>query len=60
MRSEAQRQADARYKARRTNKIVGFNKDTEADLLEAANSMPDFSRWVKNHLRLLLDSRREA
>ena len=43
----------ARYEAKRIAKAVSFNRDIEADLLAAANALPDFSGWVKQQLRQL-------
>lgn len=40
-----------KYESKRQVKRVSFNTDTEPDLLSAANSIPDFSKWVKEKLR---------
>lgn len=34
-----------------SRKVVLFNAKTEADLLKLANSLPNFSGWVKEQLR---------
>lgn len=40
-----------RYESKRATKKVSFNVETEADLLAAADALPDFSGWVKQQLR---------
>ena len=48
----ALRQAQAKYRAsKRAVKTVTFNRETEADLWAQAQSIPDFTGWVKGHLR---------
>lgn len=46
----------ARYEAKRVIKNVSFNSETDAELLAAANALPDFSGWVKQQLRQLADA----
>ncbi len=48
--TDAQRRADARYRQKRVQKTVSFNSETEADLLEYAGQVIDFSGWVKQKL----------
>lgn len=50
----------AKYEARRTVKRVSFNADTEADLLAAANALPDFSGWVKQQLQKQIEADQQA
>ncbi len=52
MEDKATKQAEyqRKYEQKRVLKRVSFNLETEADLLELANSM-DFSQWVKEQLR---------
>ena len=46
-----QRDADERYNSRRVIKRISFNIMTEADLLDFAENLPNFSRVVKDCLR---------
>lgn len=48
--SDAKKQADARYRDKRVQKTVAFNAKTESDILAFANTLPDFSGWVKQKL----------
>lgn len=43
--------AKARYEKKRVIKPVSFNIDKDAELLKKADSIKDFSRWVKDRLR---------
>ena len=49
-----------RYESKRLVKKVSFNNDTEADLLAIANSLPDFSGWVKQQLQKQIEADRQA
>lgn len=49
-RTEAHRVADTRYAAKRETKRVSFNSEKDGELLEFANSLPDFSNFVKEKL----------
>ncbi|WP_347460327.1 hypothetical protein ABEF82_14780 [Acinetobacter thermotolerans] len=40
-----------KYEGKRKRKFASFNTETEADLLEYADNLPDFSGWVKKHLK---------
>lgn len=42
---------DQRYEAKRKIKRVSFNLETEKELLAKAESIPDFSGWVKDALK---------
>nr|DAK83385.1 MAG TPA: AntA/AntB antirepressor [Bacteriophage sp.] len=44
-------QAKARYEQKRVIKPVSFNVEQDAELLKKADSIKDFSRWVKDRLR---------
>lgn len=46
--------ARAKYAAKSTNKTVSFNCDTEQDLLDFAQSLPNFGSWVKEIIRIHL------
>jgi hypothetical protein len=46
-----------KYEQKRTVKRVSFNVASEPDLLELANTLPDFSGWVKAQLRILQNDR---
>lgn len=46
--------ARERYETKRKIKPVSFNTETEADLLEYANSL-DFSEWTKQKLKQEMD-----
>lgn len=48
--SEAQKRASKKHEAKREIKRASFNKETEAELLEFANSV-DFSGWVKGKIK---------
>lgn len=52
MENQAKKQAEyqRKYEQNHVLKRDSFNLETEADLLELANSM-DFSQWVKEQLR---------
>lgn len=41
----------ARYEKKRVIKPISFNTHEEMDLLEHANSIQDFSNWVKDKIR---------
>lgn len=43
--------ARAKYAAKSTNKTVSFNRDTEQDLLDFAQSLPNFGSWVKEQIK---------
>lgn len=43
--------AREKYEGKRKRKFASFNTETEADILEYADSLPDFSSWVKQHLK---------
>lgn len=43
--------ARAKYAAKSTNKTVSFNRDTEQDLLDFAQSLPNFGIWVKEQIK---------
>ena len=49
--SDAKKKADARYRDKRVQKTVAFNATTESDILAFANTLPDFSGWVKAKLK---------
>lgn len=40
-----------KYEAKRLKKTVSFNIETEAELLAFANTIPDFSGWIKQKLK---------
>lgn len=40
-----------KYEKKRRKKFVSFNTENEADLLQYADQIPDFSSWVKEHLK---------
>lgn len=40
-----------KYEAKRLKKTVSFNTEKEAELLDFANSIADFSGWVKQKLK---------
>lgn len=46
--------ARAKYAAKSTNKTVSFNRDTEQDLLDFAQSLPNFGSWVKEQIKTQL------
>ena len=46
--------ARAKYAAKSTNKTVSFNRDTEQDLLDFAQSLPNFGSWVKEQIKIQL------
>ena len=46
--------ARAKYAAKSTNKTVSFNRDTEQDLLDFAQSLPNFGVWVKEQIKAQL------
>lgn len=43
--------AREKYEGKRKRKFASFNTETEADILEYADNMNDFSGWVKQQLR---------
>ncbi len=43
--------ARAKYAAKSVNKTVSFNRDTEQDLLDFAQSLPNFGVWVKEQIK---------
>ena len=43
--------ARAKYAAKSTNKTVSFRRDTEQDLLDFAQSLPNFGVWVKEQIK---------
>jgi len=43
---------------KRFQKTVAFNRESEAELIELAAALPDFSGWVKAHLKRLKDDAR--
>lgn len=43
--------ARAKYAAKSANKTVSFNRDTEQDLLDFAQSLPNFGVWVKEQIK---------
>lgn len=43
--------ARAKYAAKSTNKTVSFRNDTEQDLLDFVQSLPNFGSWVKDKIR---------
>ncbi|WP_455038225.1 hypothetical protein [Kingella denitrificans] len=47
----ALQRARAKYAAKSTNKTVSFNRDTEQDLLDFVQSLPNFGSWVKDKIR---------
>ena len=49
----AQQRAQEKYIKKRFQKVINFNTETESDLIAIANSLPDFSRTVKEYLRSL-------
>ena len=49
----AQQRAQEKYLKKRFQKVINFNMETESDLIAVANSLPDFSRTVKEYLRSL-------
>lgn len=49
-RTPAQVLAHQRYDKKREVKKVSFNPDTEKHLIDAANSVGEFSVWVKKKL----------
>ena len=46
--------ARAKYAAKSTNKTVSFRRDTEQDLLDFAQSLPNFGSWVKEQIKAQL------
>lgn len=46
-----QKKAEKKYELKRKSKRVSFNTETEKELLEKAEKLPDFSNWVKNKLK---------
>ena len=47
----ALQRARAKYAAKSVNKTVSFNRDTEQDLLDFAQSLPNFGIWVKEQIK---------
>ena len=43
--------ARAKYAAKSVNKTVSFNRDTEQDLLDFVQSLPNFGSWVKEQIK---------
>ena len=43
--------ARGKYESKRVKININFNTETEADLLQAARDMPQFSAWVKEQLK---------
>ena len=43
--------ARAKYAAKSTNKTVSFRRDTEQDLLDFAQSLPNFGIWFKEQIK---------
>ena len=50
----ALQRARAKYAAKSVNKTVSFNRDTEQDLLDFVQSLPNFGSWVKDKIRELI------
>lgn len=46
--SESVERAKRAYEKKRRIKTVSFNLETEGDLLAFVESLPDFSKWVKD------------
>ena len=47
--------ARAKYAKKCTNKTVFFKNEEDKDILEFAESLPNFSAWVKEQLKLHLN-----
>lgn len=56
----AQERAREKYEGKRKRKFASFNTETEADILKYAENLPDFSGWVKQHLRDELETKTKA
>ncbi len=52
--------AREKYEGKRKRKFASFNTETEADILEYADNMNDFSGWVKQQLREELESKKAS
>lgn len=49
--SDPKKKANTKYEAKRIAKRVSFNIETEKDLLEKAEKIQDFSKWVKSKIK---------
>ena len=52
--------AREKYEGKRKRKFASFNTETEADILEYADNMNDFSGWVKQQLRKELENKKAS
>jgi predicted ATP-binding protein involved in virulence len=52
--------AREKYEGKRKRKFASFNTETEADILEYADNMNDFSGWVKQQLREELENKKAS
>ena len=52
--------AREKYEGKRKRKFASFNTETEADILEYADNMNDFSGWGKQQLREELENKKAS
>lgn len=49
--TDQKKKANTKYEEKRISKRVSFNTETEKDLLEKAEKIQDFSKWVKSKIK---------
>lgn len=58
--SESLERAKRAYEKKRRIKTVSFNLETEGELFEFAESLSDFSRWLKGQIQNEIDKKKTA